>query len=223
VAFDLPGFGEADKPDAAYDADFFVAQLKVIMDVLSLERAHLIGSSLGASMIVRFSEHNLERIDTAVLADPGGFGRSVHPFLRVPTLPLIGYQMGRPLKATNTFAVKLAMADQRNATTGLINIADRYSKTPGGHRAFVRTLKAVIGPFGVKDRESFELQAQQLKRPTLVAWGKQDRLFSYRQSERAMQLLPDAKLLVLESCGHYPQWEQPAQFAAAVEHLVGVA
>lgn len=220
IAFDLPGYGEADRPDAAYDAPFFVAQLKAVMDAFSLESAHLIGSSLGASLIVRFAENNLDRIATAVLAAPGGFGRGVHPFLRVPTVPIIGYQMGRPLKPTNIFAVKLAMADQRNATEDLINIADRYSKMPGGHRAFVRTLRAVIGPFGVKDRDSFEAQAQKIDRPTLVVWGKQDRLFSHRQSDRAMQLLPNATLLILDRCGHYPQWERPDEFVSAVNaHL----
>jgi pimeloyl-ACP methyl ester carboxylesterase len=220
IAFDLPGYGEADRPDAAYDAPFFVAQLRAVMDAFSLERAHLIGSSLGASLIVRFAENNLDRIATAVLAAPGGFGRGVHPFLRVPTVPIIGYQMGRPLKPTNIFAVRLAMADQRNATEDLINIADRYSKMPGGHRAFVRTLKAVIGPLGVKDRDSFEAQAQKIDRPTLVVWGKQDRLFSHRQSDRAMQLLPNATLLMLDRCGHYPQWEQPDEFLSAVKaHL----
>lgn len=221
IAYDLPGYGEADRPDAAYDAPFFVAQLKAVMDALSIDRAHLVGSSLGASLIVRFSEHNLHRIETATLAAPGGFGGGVHPFLRIPTLPLIGYQMGRPMKPTNIFAVKLAMADQRNATSDLINMADRYSKMPGGHRAFVRTLKGVIGPFGVKDRDSFEEQAQRLDRPTLVVWGKQDRLFSCKQSERAMQLLPDAKLLIVDACGHYPQWEKASPFANTVLKHIG--
>ncbi len=223
IAFDLMGYGQADRPDAAYDAPIFVEQLKGLMDALSFERAHLVGSSLGASLIVRFSEGNLHRIDRAVLAAPGGFGRGVHPILRIPTLPIIGYQMGRPLKPTNIVAVKLAMADQRNATSDLISIADRYSKMAGGHRAFVRTLKAVIGPLGVKDRDSFEAQAHRLNRPTLVVWGKQDRLFSCRQSDRAMEVLPNATRLMLDQCGHYPQWEKPDAFAAAVErHLENV-
>jgi pimeloyl-ACP methyl ester carboxylesterase len=221
IAFDLPGYGEADRPDAVYDAPFFVKQLSAVMDALSIDRAHLVGSSLGASLVVRFSERHLHRIETAVLAAPGGFGSSVHPFLRVPTLPIIGYQMGRPLKLTNIFAVKLAMADQRNATKALINMADRYSKMPGGHRAFVRTLRAVIGPLGVKDRDSFEEQAKGLARPTLVIWGKQDRLFSCKQSDRAIQFLPDAKLLLLDGCGHYPQWEHANAFVSAVLRHVG--
>lgn len=222
IAFDLPGYGQSDRPVAAYDAPFFVAQLEAFMDAMSLERAHLVGSSLGASLIVRFSENNLHRIETAVLAAPGGFGRGVHPFLQIPTLPIIGYTLGRPMKLTNIFAVKLAMADQANATWELINMADKYSKMPGGHRAFVRTLKAVIGPSGVKDRDSFEALASRLAKPTLLIWGKQDRLFSAQQSERAMELLPQAKLKLWDKCGHYPQWEQPTQFAAAVlKHVSG--
>ena len=75
IAFDLPGFGEASRPDAAYDGTFFAAQLKALFDRLGLERAHLVGNSLGASAIVHFSGIALERIDRAVLAAPGGFGR----------------------------------------------------------------------------------------------------------------------------------------------------
>jgi hypothetical protein len=86
LAFDLPGFGEANRPVAAYDAAFFVDQLKALLDTLAIERAHLVGSSLGAGVIVRFSGQNLDRIDRAVLAAPGGFGRETHPLMRVPGL-----------------------------------------------------------------------------------------------------------------------------------------
>lgn len=216
IAFDLPGYGEADKPDAPYNAAFFVAQLKGFVDALNLERAHFVGSSLGASLIVRFSAANLGRIDRAVLAAPGGFGRSVHPFLKAPTLPLIGYALGMPMRATTAFAVRLAMADRRQATRELIATALRYAKLPGGQRAFVRTLKDVISVFGVKDRASFETQARGLARPVLVAWGKQDRLFNVAQSDRALKLLPRAERELYDGCGHYPQWEQPTAFAERV-------
>lgn len=219
LAFDLPGFGEADKLDASYDAPFFVRQLQAFLDANGIERAHLVGSSLGASLIIRYGAQHPGCIASATLAAPGGFGAGVHPFLRVPTLPLVGYAMATPMRPTNTFAVRLAMADKRNATRELIDLADRSSKLPGAHRAFYRTLKAVVGPLGVKDRDSFERDAASLKCPTVLAWGEQDRLFSVRQSERAMQILPQARLLRLERCGHYPQWEQPRLFAEAVLKL----
>jgi pimeloyl-ACP methyl ester carboxylesterase len=216
IAFDLPGYGEAAKPDAPYDAPFFVAQLKGLMDALQLEQAHLIGSSMGASLVVRFSAANLARIDRVVLAAPGGFGRKVHPFLKVPTLPLIGHALGRPMHATTAFAVRLGMADRRQATPQLIAAALRHAKLPGGHRAFVRTLKGVINVLGVKDRASFEAEARALDRPVLIAWGRQDRIFNCRQSERARRLLPRSEVEIYDKCGHYPQWEQPDLFAARV-------
>lgn len=222
IAFDLPGFGEADKPDAPYDAPYFVRQLKALMDALDIPKAHLVGSSLGGSLIVRFSEAHQDRIASATLAAPGGFGAGVHFFLRIPTLPVIGYMMAMPSKPVNAFAVQLAMANKVNATRELINMADRYSKLPGGHRAFYRTLNAVIGPTGVKDRDSFEAQAANLKVPTTLLWGEGDKLFSVKQSERASQLIPHAKLVRLPSCGHYPQWEKPQALVDAVQAQTSV-
>lgn len=78
IAFDLPGFGAASRPDAVYDAAFFADQMLAVLDTLGLPRAHLVGSSLGASVIVRLSDRALERIDRVVLAAPDGFGRRTH-------------------------------------------------------------------------------------------------------------------------------------------------
>jgi pimeloyl-ACP methyl ester carboxylesterase len=223
LAFDLPGFGQADRPDAAYDSGFFAAQLEALMDGLGIARAHLVGSSLGASLIVRFSERNLHRIDSAVLAAPGGFGRYAHPLMRIPALPIVGYPLGRPTHLNNLLTLRLAMHDRRNVTPDLVRLTDLYARIPGSHRAFVRTLRAGVGPFGVRDRDSFARLAKALDRPTTVLWGRQDRVFGCRQSEAAAALLPRAEIVLVECCGHYPHWEQPEAFVAAVERHLGRA
>ncbi len=223
LAFDLPGFGQADRPEAAYDAAFFVDQLRAFMDLVELPRAHLIGSSLGASLIVRFSEHHLDRIDTVVLAAPGGFGRYAHPLMRLPALPIIGYQLGRPTRLSNALTIRLAMYDQSNATRELIALTNTYARRPGSHRAFVGALQSGVGVFGVKERGSFERLARALDRPALVVWGRQDRVFDCDQGRRAVAILPRGRLALLDQCGHYPQWEQPDAFLSAVEdHLGGL-
>jgi pimeloyl-ACP methyl ester carboxylesterase len=222
IAFDLPGFGKADRPDAPYDATFFAAQLEALMDALGIVRGHLVGSSLGASLIVRFSERNLARIDSTVLAAPGGFGRYAHPLMRLPALPIIGYQLGRPTRLNNALTIRLAMCDQRNATRDLIRLTNVHARIPGSHRAFVRTLRSGVGPFGVRDRDSFARLARALDRPTLVLWGRQDRVFGCAQSERAAALMPQAEIVLVDRCGHYPQWEQPEAFVAAFERHIGL-
>jgi len=153
IAFDLPGFGRADRPDAAYEGAFFAAQIVAAMDALGLERAHLIGSSLGGSSIVRMSVAHQHRIDHAVLMAPGRFGRATNIMLRAPTLPTIGYALGKPTWLSNAFALRLAMADKSLATRALIDLMSLYSQRPGSHRAFVRTVKAGVGPFGARNRK----------------------------------------------------------------------
>lgn len=217
IAFDLPGFGAASRPDAAYDAAFFAGQLRALMDSLDLPHAHLVGSSLGASVIVRFSEQAIDRIDRVVLAAPGGFGRRTHPLMRLPALPLIGYALGRPTPFNNALTLKLAMHDPAQVTRALLELTNRYARVPGSHRSFVRTLQTGVGVFGSKDRDSVARIARRLDRPALVVWGRQDRVFPPAYAQRAMALLPNATLCLIDRCGHYPHWEQPDVFAAAVE------
>lgn len=220
VAFDLPGFGEADRPVADYDSAFFVDQLKALLDTLDIDRAHLVGSSLGASVIVRFSDRHLDRIDRAVLAAPGGFGRETHPLMRFPALPVVGSWLGRPTPANNGLTLRLAIHDRRHVTPELVELTDRYARKPGSDLSFVRTLQTGVGVSGVRERDSFERLARRFARPALIVWGRQDRVFPMRQSDRAIALLPLSERILIDDCGHYPQWEQPEIFTMAVARFL---
>ncbi|TPG46516.1 alpha/beta fold hydrolase [Sphingomonas glacialis] len=220
IAFDLPGFGQASRPDAAYDAPFFADQLSAVLDTLKIRRAHLVGSSLGASVILRFSEQSPDRIDRAVLAAPGGFGRRTHPLMRLPALPLIGDWLGRPTPFNNALTLKLAMCDPVQVTPDLLELTNRFARVPRSERSFVRTLQTGVGLFGSKDCASVARIAERLDRPTLVVWGRQDRVFPPLYAERAAALLPRSSLCLIDRCGHYPHWEQPEAFATAVEDFL---
>lgn len=209
IAFDFPGYGEADRPDAAYDSAFFSAQVEAVMDTLAIDKANLVGSSLGAGTIVRFSALNLSRIHRAVLMAPGGFGRKTHPVLRTPCVPIIGYALGKPTRLSNAFALRLSMADPKFATRELIDLAAGYAKANGSHRAFVRTVTTGLGLAGVKNIEEIAKIASTMTCPTLVLWGKQDKVFPVEQARAAALALPDARVVEIDRCGHYPQWEQP--------------
>lgn len=221
IAFDLPGFGEASRPDAAYDGPFFAAQLEALLDRLGLERAHLVGSSLGASTIVHFSGIALNRIDKAVLAAPGGFGRRTHPLMRIASLPFIGPWLARPTPSNNRMTLRLAIHDRRNVTDELVALTDRYAGIPGSPVSFVRTLTEGVGLLGSRNRGETERLALAFDRPALLLWGRQDRVFPPEQAEHAAALLPRSELQLIDACGHYPQWEQPDTFASAVERFLG--
>lgn len=216
VAFDLPGFGEASRPDAAYDSTFFVDQVRALLDTMEIDRAMLIGSSLGASVIVHFAAANLWRVEKAVLAAPGGFGRATHPLMRLPALPLVGSWLGRPTPSNNRLTLRLAMHDPRQVTPELIALTDHYAAVPGSARSLVRTLQSGVGLRGSRHLDQAARAAARLDRPSLLLWGRQDRVFPVRHAEAAARLLPHATLRLIDRCGHYPHWEQPEQFAHAV-------
>jgi len=217
IAFDLPGFGEASRPNAAYDASFFAYQLEALLDTLGIAKAHLVGSSLGASVIVRFSERRLDRIDRVVLAAPGGFGRRTNPLMRLPALPVVGYWIGRPTPLNNALTLQLAMHDQAHVTPELLALTNQYARVEGSHRSFVRTLQTGVDLFGSRDRASVARTARKLDRPALVVWGRQDRVFPPEYAQRAAEILPRSEIRMIDACGHYPHWEQPDAFASAVE------
>jgi pimeloyl-ACP methyl ester carboxylesterase len=224
LAFDLPGFGHSDKPaEASYEAvTFFVPMLKAFMDALDLSKAHMVGSSMGASLIVRFSARYPDMLDRAVLANPGGFGSYIHPFLRAPTIPIVGGIMSRPMRATNAFALTLTIHNKARRPKTLLDEVDAFSKMPGAHRAFVRTLKGITSIFGLKDMDIFETEARSMSAPTLIIWGDKDKVFPVRQSQIAASFLPAANLVVMPNVGHFPQIDDPAPFAKHVAaHLSG--
>ena len=221
IAYDLAGFGWAEKPDVEYRYPMFAEQLRDVLDLLDLRRVDLLGSSLGATLIVRFEALHPGRLRRAVLTNPGGFGRYVHPFLRVPTLPLLGGVVSRPTRIGSAFAVRLALARRELATAEAIGAADALSRLPGTHRATVRTLRGVASPLGVKERDTFEEQWAAMSHPTLVVWGRQDRLFPVSQMERARALRPDARYEVIDRCGHFPQLDQPERLVELTRGHLG--
>lgn len=219
IAFDLPGFGQASRPHARYDGAFFATQLKALLDVLGLGRCILVGNSLGASVVLRFSTLDPGRIERAVLAAPGGFGRETHLLTRVPALPLVGSWLGRPTPRNNALTLRLAIHSPADVTDGIVATVNRYAALPGSDRSFVRTLQQGVGLCGSRDRDVVARIAAAFPAPSLVVWGMQDRIFPPAQAQAAAAVLPRSELLLLDACGHYPHWEQPEAFARAVERF----
>lgn len=217
IAFDLPGFGAASRPDARYDGPFFATQIIALLDALGLERATLIGNSLGAGAILHVSALAPHRIMRAVLAAPGGIGRRTNPMMRAAALPLVGGWLTRPTPANNRMTLQLALHDRRNMTADLLHNFNRYAAVAGSARAFVRSLQSGVTLTRSRDSAKVRALAAAFPAPALVIWGRQDRVFPAAYAVEAADIIPDAQLTLIDACGHYPQWEQPEAFAAAVE------
>ena len=130
---------------------------------------------------------------------------------------MIGSWLGRPTPFNNKLTLRLAIHDKSYVTPELLALTNRYAAIPGSNMSFVRTLQAGVGLCGSRDRGAVEQIARKFVVPTLIVWGRQDRVFPATQAERAASLLPTSEVLYIDRCGHYPQWEQPELFAEAIE------
>lgn len=222
IAFDLPGFGLAQRPDADYSLDFFVHHLKGFIDFLNIKSVNLVGYSLGASIIVRYCARYPKNVDRVVLAAPGGFGRNTHFSMRLPSLPLIGSLLGKPTKVSTDLTLRLTIHDPSRITRRLIGTMNEHASIAGSWTSYLRTLRQGVGLCGVKGREAAAQAAATIDKPVRVIWGRQDRVFPLNHSDNLMSNLKRGDLTIFENCGHYPHWEYPQEFASSVtSHLKG--
>ena len=204
IALDQIGFGRSDKPLFNYRVSTFVDFLDGFMTELKIERASLIGNSLGGWVAAAFALAHPERVERLVLSDAAGYAalpktmdpRALHA-LRLASREDIRY-LG-PL----TFHDKRFYQD--------IDLAFKERVTAGDSYTVGQLLDAMIRGDDVLDH-----RLQVIKRPTLILWGRDDKLIPLTFGGRFHQEIAGSQLRIIDNCGHMPQVECPNEFANAV-------
>jgi pimeloyl-ACP methyl ester carboxylesterase len=98
IAPDLLGHGDSDKPRADYAAAAYACGMRDLLTLLDIERATVVGHSLGGGVAMQFAYQFPERCDRLVLVSTGGIARAVHPILRWAALP--GVEFALPVVAS---------------------------------------------------------------------------------------------------------------------------
>lgn len=213
VVPDLPGFGRS--PAISLDdgpiIDRFAAITAGLLDALGIERAVLIGNALGAAIAIKLAADRPAVTDKLVLLAPAGFSRpGVGP---VPAGLQLAANYASQEKPDKTLLAEILRAAVRDQS--LINdemLEKRYAASLQTHPEL---------PFP----PNFGDVADDLARvssPTLVLWGTGDQFSPIDGVPVLARGMPDACIVLLPRCGHWPQFEQPSLFARAVgEFLKG--
>lgn len=227
IAPDLPGHGMSAGGAGDYSLGSLASNLRDLLLVLGHERATLIGHSLGGGISMQFSYQFPEMVERLVLVSSGGLGPEVSPILRAAALPgadlfiaatastgqKVGGAVGRGLAAVG---MKPA-ADLAEVARGYASLAD-----PGRRKAFLATLRSVIGTEGQRISASDRLYLAE-EVPVLIVWGARDPIIPASHGEDAHRALPGSRLEVFEEAGHMPQLEQPGHFIAVLETFLAEA
>ncbi len=216
LAPDLPGFGESGKPIRAYDAAFLAGWLEAFMDAVGLRHAHLVGNSMGGRVALEAGLRLPERIDRLVLLAPG------MAFIRgrryVPLVRLLRPEMAFVPVLLNHWEVvrgvrSLFARPERLPAAWYDSFADEFLRVWGSPRARIAFFSAARELYLDEPRgeRGFYERLRELSRPALFVWGERDWLIPARFERHVREALPAAESVVLEDCGHVPQYEQPEQ------------
>lgn len=215
---DLVGFGRSDKPRASYSLSYLARFVNDFMVTQSIERASLVGLSLGGGVALQFALQFPSKLEKLVLASSAGLGRELTIILRLPTLPLVGEILTRPSRKGVAQFLRACAYDPGMVTDELVEMSYQITSLPGGQRTYLATLRALANIRGERPAVFLPIvnSLSAITAPTLIVWGQQDSILPVAHARIAERGLPNARLHILDPCGHLPPLERPAKFNALV-------
>jgi pimeloyl-ACP methyl ester carboxylesterase len=217
IAPDLLGHGQSDKPRADYSVGGYANAMRDLMSVLGVERATVIGHSLGGGVAMQFAYQYPERCERLVLVSSGGVSREVNPILRLASMPhadlaLPLLQLGATrVVAKGAFALlRLLSADIARDADDMLRVFEALPDATA-RRAFGRTLRAVVDWRG---QVITMLDRCYLARgmPTMLVWGAHDAVIPYAHARIAYAAMPGSRLETFDDAGHFPHHTDETRF-----------
>jgi 2-hydroxy-6-oxonona-2,4-dienedioate hydrolase len=209
ILMDCPGWSKSDAiVSTGSRSELNARALKGLMDAIGLEKAHIIGNSMGAHSTVAFALANPTRVGKLVLMGGGTGGAS--SFVPMPTegIKLIGALYREPTIENLKRMMNVFVYDTSNLTEELFQARLDNMLTRRDHRENdVKSAEANPKQFPDVGHRLGEVAAQ-----TLVIWGRDDRFVPLDTGLRLVAGLQNAELHVFSRCGHWAQWEHADKF-----------
>jgi pimeloyl-ACP methyl ester carboxylesterase len=195
-----------------------------MMAALGIERATVVGQSLGGGVAMQLAYQHPELCERLVLVGSGGLGREVNWILRMLTLP------GAEILMSVVFPgfvrdygnrLSLFLRDRGVRAPHLVEMWRAYTSLVESdtRRAFLRTLRAVVDSGGqaVSATDRLYLAAHM---PTLIVWGDRDDIIPVAHAHAAHAHIPGSRLEIFAGAGHFVHAEQPERFAHVLHDFI---
>jgi 4,5:9,10-diseco-3-hydroxy-5,9,17-trioxoandrosta-1(10),2-diene-4-oate hydrolase len=223
-AVDLLGHGRTDKPlNVSYKIADLTQFVKDFMATLGIEHAHVVGHSLGGAIGTRLALVQPAVVNKLVLVGSAGLGKEAAMVLRIMNLPILGEMLSRPSHSGSANLAKLLVHDPAVMTDELIELSYQMSLLPGMQKSFLRVLRANGNLFG-QSKSVYGPNVQGLPsitKPVLVVWGRQDQIIPVAHAEVATKNLPNVRVQIFDSCGHFPMLEHTQSFNELLLEFLG--
>lgn len=210
IRYDLAGHGlSAPDPAGRYDTDERERQLEALMNRLGIVRATLAGNSFGGLVAWNFAARHPRRVDRLILVDSAAYSINGVTERPVPVPAAMRAYLLAPAPAAVRASAGLIFAHPERLSAERLALMRAMIARPGNGPALVAHLEQFTLP------EPTPLLGR-ITAPTLILWGRGDRLVPVGHADRLVAAIPQARRILYEDVGHAPQEEAPARSLADV-------
>ena len=225
IAPDLPGFGNSAAPRAAYTPAWFAAWLEELMRQVDARPAVVLGNSLGGRIAIEAGFAHPRSVRGLVLLTPSPAFRRMRQV--VPMVKLLRPELARlPLPVNHRLVVEVVRQffgePDRLPRPWYDAAADecvRVLKSSAHRQALLACARQIVVE-EAHGRNGFWDRLPGLQPPALFVWGDRDRLVPAAFAKHVVDALPETRSVVMEDCGHVPQFEHPAATMSLVREFL---
>jgi pimeloyl-ACP methyl ester carboxylesterase len=214
IAFDMPGFGQAQKPASFdYTVAGYAHHLGLILEQEQVERVHLVLHDFGGPWGLAWAAQNVGRVLSVTLFNIGVMpGYRWHYMARIWRTPLLG-EMAMATTTRAALKLSLRVGNPRGLPDAYVD--EMYANFDAGTRRAVLKLYRATGDVGAMgERLAAALQRRRL--PALVVWGARDPYVPVRFAEVQREYFAVDRVVMLDDSGHWPMIDNPQAVREAV-------
>lgn len=216
IALDLPGFGKSPMPDWEISMQAYGRLIHDFCAALGIERATLVGNSMGGLVAVEAVTAEPGRFERLVLVSAAGIMNTWNPEGRATATALFWSKFGGAFANRGRWLVSHPRSRQislapffrypNRLRPELLEEQVAGARCPG----FSDALQSLI-------RNDFRDRLAQISMPTLIVWGLSDRVIPVAAAISYHRRIPQSRLEIFERTGHLPQLERPQRFNALLD------
>jgi pimeloyl-ACP methyl ester carboxylesterase len=219
IAPDLPGCGESEKPNPSrypYGVETFAEAMADLIAAYGVGRACVVGHSLGGAVAITLAARYAELVTRLVVVDPLCYPHPLNRRLRASLWPLVGGVLFKQLFGRTLFRSYFRDEIFSKAAMLPLERVDKfydYFNTPSARESAYAILRSM------RDTRAVVARVTRIRQPTLVMWGRDDRMCPAAFALRLSREVPSAYLELLDA-GHAPHEERPDEFVAVVREFL---
>jgi pimeloyl-ACP methyl ester carboxylesterase len=217
IAIDQIGFGESDRPEEArfsYDLPAQMGIVAEVMDRLGVERATVLGHSMGGGAALLLAARKPERVSRLVLICPTVYPLPMPALAKVIFNPTFGQFLFRNAFTKSEMRRQMLrqhFKDPAPVTDEFVDFVWARLNRAGGRDAAYLAMRAL------SQLANNTADPMRVRAPTLLLWGDEDRMIPLSHGKRLSRAIPGARLGVVPACGHNVHLERPDELLRQLE------